>query len=187
MSLDDRYVELKGREISLAELDEDERSLLNTLKQRADRAPSWHEFANFWMKLVGEFYDGRGLSRSQVRHTALYRIAQDLASRLAVEQGVARVPDYRDEIEALVCTRFKTRREFCEATGLSEDMLSHVLAGRKHGDRYTQRRTEPDRVCSQHRASNRSQAPPAQSESRGVACGSLTVQGVREACSRRRR
>jgi hypothetical protein len=132
MSLDDRYVDLEGREFSLAELDEDERSLLNTLKQRADRAPSWHEFANFWMKLVGEFYDGRGLSRSQVRHTALYRIAQDLASRLAVEQGVAHVPDYRDEIEALVCTRFKTRREFCEATGLSEDMLSHVLAGRKH-------------------------------------------------------
>lgn len=132
MSLDDRYVDFKGREISLAELDADERTLLNTLRQRADRAPSWHEFANFWMKLVGEFYHGRGLSRSQVRRTALYRIAQDLASRLAVEQGVARVPDYRDEIETLVRTRFKTRREFCEATGLSEDMLSHVLAGRKH-------------------------------------------------------
>jgi hypothetical protein len=132
MSLDDRYIDLKGREFSLAELGADERTLLKSLEQRADRAPPWHEFANFWMKLVGEFYDGRGLSRSQVRHTALYRIAQDLASRLAVEQGVARVPDYRDEIEALVRTRFKTRREFCEATGLSEDMLSHVLAGRKH-------------------------------------------------------
>ena len=42
------------------------------------------------------------------------------------------MPDYRDEIETLVRTRFKTRREFCEATGLSEDMLSHVLAGRKN-------------------------------------------------------
>jgi hypothetical protein len=132
MSLDGRYVDLEGREISLAGLDADERTLLKSLEQRADRAPPWHEFANFWMKLVGGVYDGRGLSRSQVRHTALYHIAQDLASRLAVEQGVARVPDYRDEIEALVRTRFKTRREFCEATGLSEDMLSHVLAGRKH-------------------------------------------------------
>jgi hypothetical protein len=26
---------------------------------------------------------------------------------------------------------FSSRRAFCEATGLSEDMLSHVLAGRK--------------------------------------------------------
>jgi hypothetical protein len=132
MSLDDRYIDLKGREFSLVEMDAGERTLLKSLEQRADRAPSWHEFANFWMKLVGKFYDTRGLSRSQVRHTVLYRIAQDLASRLAVEQGVARVPDYRDEIEALVRTRFKTRREFCEATGLSEDMLSHVLAGRKN-------------------------------------------------------
>ena len=48
-------IDLKGRGISLAELDEDERTLLETLKQRADRAPPWHEFANFWMKLVGSF------------------------------------------------------------------------------------------------------------------------------------
>jgi hypothetical protein len=79
MSLDDRYVDLRGREFSLAELDADERTLLKSLEQRAGRAPPWHEFANFWMKLVSEFYHGRGLSRSQVRHTALYRIAQDLA------------------------------------------------------------------------------------------------------------
>jgi hypothetical protein len=54
--------DLKGREFSLAELDEDERTLLKILEPRADRAPPWHEFANFWMKLVGEFYDSRGLS-----------------------------------------------------------------------------------------------------------------------------
>ena len=132
MNQEDRYVDLRGREVSLARLDADERLLLDTLKRRADRATPWHEFANFWMKLVGEFYQGRGLSRSQVRHTVLYRIAQDLGSRLAVGQGLARNPDYRDEIAELIRTRFKTRREFCEATGLSEDMLSHVLAGRKH-------------------------------------------------------
>ncbi|MGH8543401.1 MAG: hypothetical protein ACREX3_07185 [Gammaproteobacteria bacterium] len=132
MSLDDRYVDLKGREFSLAQLDADERRLLKSVKQRADRAPPWHEFVNFWMKLVGEFYHDRGLSRSKVRHTDLYRIAQDLGSRLAVAQGLARIPDYRDEIEQLIRARFKTRREFCEATGLSEDMLSHVLARRKH-------------------------------------------------------
>ena len=66
MNQEDRYVDLRGREVSLARLDADERLLLDTLKRRADRAPPWHEFANFWMKLVGEFYQGRGLSRSQV-------------------------------------------------------------------------------------------------------------------------
>ena len=54
-----------------------------------------------------------------------------LSGRIAVAQGHARVGDYRDELEILIVTRFKSRREFCKATGLSEDMLSHVLAGRK--------------------------------------------------------
>jgi hypothetical protein len=31
----------------------------------------------------------------------------------------------------LIRQKFASQRKFCEATGLSEDMLSHVLAGRK--------------------------------------------------------
>ena len=49
-----------------------------------------------------------------------------------VRTGFARAPDYRDKIEKIVSTEFPTRRAFCEATGISEDMLSHVLAHRKH-------------------------------------------------------
>jgi hypothetical protein len=64
--------------------------------------------------------------------TPVYRILQDLGSRLGIAQGKVRMSDYRDELEQLILTRFKTRRAFCEATGLSEDMLSHVLARRKH-------------------------------------------------------
>src|SRR5205823_12953507 len=63
--------------------------------------------------------------------TAVYQIAQDLSSRLAVAARLARLPGYRDELEELILTRFPSRRAFCKATGLSEDMLSHVLAGRK--------------------------------------------------------
>jgi hypothetical protein len=51
---------------------------------------------------------------------------------LGIAQGKTRLSDYRDELEHLILTRFKTRRQFCQATGLSEDMLSHVLARRKH-------------------------------------------------------
>jgi hypothetical protein len=32
---------------------------------------------------------------------------------------------------ALIRGKFASRRAFCDAAGLSEDMLSHVLAGRK--------------------------------------------------------
>ena len=51
---------------------------------------------------------------------------------LVLSAGLARASDYRDELEELVRSRFGTRRAFCEATGLSEDMVSHVLARRKH-------------------------------------------------------
>lgn len=62
-----------------------------------------------------------------MRETVPYRIAADLSSRLAL----ARMPDYRDELDDLIRSRFRTRRAFCQATGLTEDMLSHVLAKRK--------------------------------------------------------
>ena len=96
------------------------------------RAKEWATYSNFWMSRVSEFYEDRGLSRPQIRKTAGYRIGQDLASRMGIKQGWMRHPDYRDELESIIHQRFKTRREFCEATGLSEDMVSHVLAKRKH-------------------------------------------------------
>lgn len=127
MSLDGRYVDPKGREFSLAQMDADERRLLKSLKATRRSRTSMARVRQHLAETRR-----RVLSRSKVRHTDLYRIAQDLGSRLAVAQGIARIPDYRDEIEQLIRARFKTRREFCEATGLSEDMLSHVLARRKH-------------------------------------------------------
>jgi hypothetical protein len=132
MSQADRYVDLYGGEISLASLDAEERKLIGTLKRRAAAEPPWHEFGNFYVKQVGDFYQARGMKRSQVTRTAAWRIAQDLDGRLAVAQGVAKIGDYRDTLEHIVLTRFKNRREFCKKTGLSETMLSHVLARRKH-------------------------------------------------------
>jgi hypothetical protein len=61
----------------------------------------------------------------------VYRVAQDLSSRMAVAAGLARLGDYRDELEELIQEKFPNRRTFCKAAGLSEDMLSHVLKGRK--------------------------------------------------------
>ena len=128
----DVYVDLNGHEISIAHLDQEERKLIATLLDRAESNPDWTAFDNFWMNAVADFYDARGLSRSQSPRTVVFRIAQDLSGRLAIASGMARAADYRDELEELSRTQFRTRREFCEATGLSEDMLSHVLARRKH-------------------------------------------------------
>ena len=126
------YVNLKGEFIPVADLTDAEQKFVAKLKRQAREHPDWNEFTNYWTHGVADFYKESGLTRKQIRETAVYRIAQDLGSRIAVEAGIARLPDYRDELSTLIRTRFKTRREFCQATGLSEDMLSHVLAGRKH-------------------------------------------------------
>lgn len=128
----DVYLDLKSREISLADLTAAERSLIADMKAAAKKSADWSAFSNLWMVRVADFYADQNLTRPQIRKTAVYRICQDLDSRLAVSKGLARQPDYRDELALLIKQRFETRRAFCEATGLSEDMLSHVLAGRKH-------------------------------------------------------
>ena len=126
------YQDLKGRELALGDLPKAERTLIDQLRVEAKKAADWSDFSNLWMSKVSEYYSAQGLTRPQIRQTAGYRIGQDLDSRLAISKGMARAPDYRDELELLIHERFQTRREFCEATGLSEDMLSHVLSKRKH-------------------------------------------------------
>lgn len=128
----ERYLDLEGRQFDLGTLDGDERDLLARLEAYARRPADYSEYANHWLPEVDRFYSARGLTRAEIVETVVFEVAQDIGSRLMVASGEARLPDYRDELETLIRARFRTRREFCEATGLTEDMLSHVLAKRKH-------------------------------------------------------
>ncbi len=103
--LRDIYVDMQGRQWNLTLLDEEERQLVGKLQKRARTHPDWNEFDNFWMAQVAALYDGRGTSRKQSMHTAVYQIAQDLSGRLAISLGLAREPDYRDELREIIRTR----------------------------------------------------------------------------------
>jgi hypothetical protein len=127
----DVYVDLDGHEIALAGLDAEERRLVARLRRRARTHPDWTDYDNYWMREVVAFYDARRVPRRVSRESVPVRIAQDLSSRLGIAAGLVRFGDWRDDLEDLVRDEFPTRRAFCEATGISEDMLSHVLAGRK--------------------------------------------------------
>src|SRR5438552_2357921 len=120
----DSYVTLEGQEISLSGLGAEERRLLARLRRRARTQPSWTDFGNYWVRAVAAFHDARGLSRAQSRRSPVYQIAQDLCSRLGVAEGLVRAPEVRTELEELIRLKFPTRRAFCEAAGLSEQMLS---------------------------------------------------------------
>jgi len=127
-----QYVDIKGRALSLNDLDRAERALVKDLIRKYESGMGWNEFDNYWFAKVGRFYDQRGVPREESRNTAVFRIAQDLSSRNGIRSGYVRMPDYRDELAVMIQRRFKSRREFCKQTGISEDMLSHVLARRKH-------------------------------------------------------
>jgi len=125
------YVDLDGHEIALAGLDAGERQLVARLRRRALTHPDWTDFDNYWTRQVGEFYDARGVPRRLSGESVPFRIAQDLSSRLGLAAGLIRPDDYQGELEELIREKYPSHRAFCEASGISEDMLSHVLAGRK--------------------------------------------------------
>ncbi len=133
------YTDLRGREWNLESLDVDERAMVAELHLRADELMSsdaapmqrWCDFDNYWPSKVLPFYESRGLTRMEAVQSPGFQLAQDLSGRIAVSLGFAREPDYRDDLLRIASSQFETRRAFCEASGIAEDMLSHVLAGRK--------------------------------------------------------
>src|SRR5688572_25729557 len=110
MSPNHTYITIKGEQLDLSGLDADERRLVERIRQYAKAHPDWNAFDNYWLAEVAAFYDARGLLRPVSRKTVPFRIAQDLSNRIAVAAGLARLSDYRDELEDLIRTRFKTRK-----------------------------------------------------------------------------
>src|ERR1019366_2939672 len=133
------YSDLEGAEWDLSLLDTAERRLLAEVQKKAgvcersseEALQRWCDFDNFWLPKVLAFYKVLKYTRKQTMDTAIFQIVHDLSGRLAIALGLARKADYRDRLREIIAGDFKTRREFCEKAGLSEDMLSHVLAGRK--------------------------------------------------------
>jgi hypothetical protein len=132
MSRQAKYTTLSGEKIELSDLDDDEQLLVRVLERQAAGSRDQNEFDNFWMKFVSEFYRPKGLTHREIQQKKAYKIARDLSQQLSIRLGVARPPDYRDQLAELIRTQFVSRKAFCAATGLSEDMLSHVLVRRKH-------------------------------------------------------
>jgi hypothetical protein len=125
------HTTLQGLELDLTSLTGEEEAVFDQARRAYAESPEWHAFKQKWLNEVLRLYDRQKLPRREAVAKPLYRAVQDLGSRLMVQGGYAKMPSYREQIEAIIEEKFETRREFCEATGLSEDMLSHVLRGRK--------------------------------------------------------
>lgn len=135
MSKRNEYTDRRGESLDLSSLDREERDLVAELLRYAETYSDARqaEFWNFYPRRVGDFYAARGLSRTEIVRTLVWRIAQDINGRLLVAAGLAKdSDDYREKLDALIREKYGSRRRFCELTGVTEDMLSHVLAKRKH-------------------------------------------------------
>src|SRR5262249_2009963 len=126
-----KYTDVDGQELPLVHLDAEERKLVADLRRRAKSHPDWDDFDNYWPKKVAAFYDARGMPRKESSETVVFRIAQDLSSRLGLAAGLMSLSDYRGDLEEIIRERFGSLKEFCQATGLPEDLIKQVLAGRK--------------------------------------------------------
>jgi hypothetical protein len=130
------HTTLGGDVISLKGLDREERRLLKEIRAFLKDNQDWAIYGSFWVKKVGDLYGQRGVSRSVSKNSPLFRVALDLGSRLGVKQGWMRAPDptrdIREQLSRLIRTKFRTRRAFSRETGIAEDLLGQVMAGRKH-------------------------------------------------------
>jgi transcriptional regulator with XRE-family HTH domain len=116
------YETITGRRIALAKLTSAEKAFLARLAQRYKSRPEWTRFAAWW----NAEFNASGLATTSVA----YRVGQDLEARLGIHQGKVSAPDYRDFLADLIDTRFGSRQQFCQATGVDPGQLSRVFAGR---------------------------------------------------------
>ena len=93
------YTDLHGKEHSLSGLTAPERSTLARLKKLAAANPDWMTYSNQLMVELEKLLPASGKSRREFTQSLVYRLGQDIGSRLGVAQGKMRLSDYRDELQ----------------------------------------------------------------------------------------
>lgn len=112
-------------------LDAQEKKLRDRIISEASTLSSL-DYNNSIFKVIFAFYTNQGLTRAEVVELPLYKLAAEYRGQKLLEEGLARPSDYRDQIASIIRDHFPTRKAFCEKVGIAEDMLSHVLARRRH-------------------------------------------------------
>jgi hypothetical protein len=124
------YKTLNGEIFDFNQLTDEQKAIYNVVKSFYDTNPEWTEFSNFWITKIREAFTNE--EPSLVVEEPIYKICQDLESRLGIRQGYAREPDYRDLLADIISIHFKSRYQFCKEIEIDEGYLSNVLNRKKH-------------------------------------------------------
>ena len=87
------YETLSGEVFDLDLLPARHREAYEEIKNYFDGQPHWNDFANFWLSRLKSIVSS---SEEKLSETALFRICQDLESRLGIQQGFTRRADYTE-------------------------------------------------------------------------------------------
>lgn len=124
------YVTLDQEIFNISELPEAQKALYEEVFESFKQRPQWPEFQNLWLLKINNLLRNT-LSRSEIIKTPIYKICQDMDSRLGIEQGFMRQADYRDILAKIIYENYSSRYKFCKAVGIDEAFLSNVLNKKK--------------------------------------------------------
>jgi len=123
------YETLENEKFDIKDLSNQEYEFLKKITKYYSEKPDWNVFSNYWLR-EGQKVWGPTPKR-EVVDLPIFRICQDLEARLGIEQGKTRLPDYRDELEALIDEEFGSHYQFCKKAGIAQDTLSRILNKRR--------------------------------------------------------
>jgi len=123
------YETLENEKFDTKTLTEKEYKLLEKVINYYSKKPDWNVFSNYWLKEGQKIW--AGTPKREVVDFPVFRICQDLEMRLGIEQGQTRLPDYRDELSALIDKEFDSHYQFCKKAGIAQDTLSRILNKRR--------------------------------------------------------
>lgn len=124
------YKTLNGEVFDLDELTDELKTIYSVLKSHYDINTDWTEFTNLWITKVREAFSDK--QPSEIVEEPIYKICQDLDSRLGIRQGYTREPDYRDLLADIISLHFGSRYQFSKEIGIDEGYLSSVLNKKKN-------------------------------------------------------
>jgi len=97
------YRTLENELIDLTALSPEQKKIYERVKRFYDKRPHWDKFEAFWLRQVDTLQPA--LTRKEIVNTPIWKICEDMDSRLAIEQGYARRGDYLDELLGLIETK----------------------------------------------------------------------------------
>jgi len=125
-----KYETLEHQTFDLGKLPAKQKKFLEEVKTYFEKNPSWCEFGSFWFNQLSSVF--KNVKKEDIPDLPVFKICQDMESRLGVKQRYARLTDYRDILAKIISEVYKSRYLFCKEVGIDEAFLSNVLKKKKH-------------------------------------------------------